>query len=70
MLDDELIVINAIKDNEKITMTELAKILGKSRQAVQLIINNLKVTGVVERIDLIKQDFGRLNRVVNCKIEV
>lgn len=60
LLDDELIVINAIKDNEKITTTELAKILGKSRQAVQLIINNLKATGVVERIGSNKTGFWKI----------
>ncbi len=60
LLDDKFIVINAIKDNEKITTTELAKILGKSRQAVQLIINNLKVTGVVERIGSNKTGFWEI----------
>lgn len=60
MLDDKFIVINAIKDNEKITTTELAKILGKSRQAVQLIINNLKATGVVERIGSNKTGFWKI----------
>lgn len=46
---DEEILIDAIKNNSRITTTELAEILNKSRKTIQMTIDDLKNQGKLER---------------------
>lgn len=61
-VDNESLVLDAIKNNAKANITELAKITGKSSSTVQRTIIKLIQDGLVERIGSKRDGCWRLTK--------